>query len=111
MMTGEESASASCKGWWVGHPEIGGLLVRAATRGKAHRLGADEIGTDYIDVYALRVPILDGTGPEGVLDWEEGKRLKAVFKCDWCGWEWARLRKRGTRQRCPECGTEVEASA
>lgn len=100
--------SATIKGWWVGHPEIGGVLVRAATRGKAHRLGADEIGADYTAVSAWRVPTLDESGPEGVVDWEEGKRLGAVFRCDWCGWEWARLRGRYARQRCPECGTETE---
>ena len=63
------------KGWWVGHPETGGVLVRAGSANKARVIGAEEMYVDYIDVAALRVPALDNTGPEGVVDWDEGKRL------------------------------------
>lgn len=96
------------KGWWVGHPDIGGVLVRAESRNKARAIGADEMGVDYVGVEALRVSALDNTGPEGVIDWDEGKRLGAVLVCSRCEQEWARTIRRRDSTICGECGAALQ---
>lgn len=91
------------RGWWVGHPDTGGVFVRAETRNRARLLGADETGLDYIGVQALRVSVLDGTGPEGVVDWDDAKALGAVKVCPRCGEEWAKLDADAGRPMCAGC--------
>lgn len=98
------------RGWWVGHAELGGVFVRAVTRGRAQALGASELDQDFTGVTAIRVSALDGTGLEGVLDWEEGKRLGAVWACRRCGEEYARTRRWVRSELCGEC-EEVERVA
>ena len=52
---------------------------------------------------AIRVPALDGTGPEGYVDWDEGKRLGAVRACERCGYEFAVTSRRQRARLCDEC--------
>ena len=91
------------RGFWVGHREIGGVLVVAPTPNRARKLVADELGLEYEDIYALRVPALDGLDREGIVDWEQGKRLGAVWRCERCGEEFAATARIGRRRFCGYC--------
>lgn len=86
------------KGWWVGLPGEGGFLVRAPHRSRALSIGLKEMrrwdnGIRRSDLSVIRVRGLDDTGDEGLVEWEEGKRLGAVGVCSYCGAEFANIKR------------------
>ena len=96
-------ATPSLLGFWVGHYEIGGVFAVAETANRARKIVADELGLDYLDIYTRRVPALDGVGREGIVDWEEAKKLGAVWACEQCGEEFAVTARKGRRRFCGRC--------
>lgn len=97
------------KGWWVGDPDAGGLLVVAPNYRVARRMGADALGWHYSELRALRVPALDGR-VAGIVAWDEAVRLGAAIRCGRCCWEMAATRKARQQTQCPECGAWLETA-